>query len=102
MPDVNQHFQRQLAHALGMPEEYASFVTTARAAIEAVAGRESAYARTAEMFVQKDSGAPDSMGGHLRGVLEALQAAVRGGFLQSARELLHAEVFADLMEMAGH
>jgi len=38
----------------------------------------------------------------LAGILESLRADVAAGYVRSQRELLHAELFADFLEMAQH
>ena len=85
-----------------IPEaEVVQFVTRARAAIERVAGRPSPYiAQCDEVF--KEKGYSGFKARALAGILASLRADVAAGYVRSQRELLHAEMFADFLEMAQH
>ena len=50
----------------------------------------------------KAGGYTGHMARALAGILQSLRADVAAGYLKSQRELLHAEVFADFLEMAQH
>lgn len=85
-----------------MPEhESQALITRAVAAITRIAGETSAYAtevrRVLKQFPQ--------MHQHLAmviGVVHALQSDVKAGYLQSLVELVHAEAFADFLDMGQH
>ncbi len=85
-----------------LPEgEVIRFITRARAAIERVAGAPSVYATRAEAALHVNA-----YSGHharaLNGIVGSLRADVAAGYVRSQRELLHAELFADFIEMAQH
>lgn len=76
-------------------------VTSAIAAIDRIAGRSSAYARSADDCMA--TGAFYSRRVHaLMGVVEALKTDIEAGYLATLRELVHAELFADFLDMASH
>lgn len=74
-----------------------------RAALERIAGRSSVYARqfediqTASLFSSPGPRLAASIG-----VIEALRQDLKAGHLRALSELLHGEVFSDLLEMADH
>jgi hypothetical protein len=85
-----------------LPEgEVVRFVTRARAAVHRIAGQSSVYAKQCEEIVGK-GGYPGYLARHLAGVLESLKTDVSLGYLESQKELIHGEVFADFLEMAQH
>jgi hypothetical protein len=76
--------------------------TACVAAIERFTEPESAYRRTAQepsanQWLSSDS----STLVHIIGVLLALRADIDAGYLRTIEELVHAEVFADFLEMAS-
>src|SRR5438046_1720378 len=85
-----------------LPEgEVVRFVTRARAAIHRVAGKPSVYFDQCEEII-KHGGYTGYLARQLVGVLDSLRADVPLGYLQTQRELLHGELFADFLEMAQH
>lgn len=77
------------------------FVSRAEAAIHRVAGRPSAYADQCERVV-KAGGYTGRLARSLAAILQSLRADLVAGYVRSQRELLHAELFADFLEMAQH
>jgi hypothetical protein len=77
------------------------FVTRARAAIHRVAGKPSVYVDQCEEIIKR-GGYTGHLARQLVGVLDSLRADVPFGYLQTQRELLHGELFADFLEMAQH
>ena len=85
-----------------LPEaEVTRFAGRAEAAIHRIAGRPSSYSEQADRIV-KAGGYSGFMARALAGTLQALRADVAAGYVRSQRELLHAELFADFLEMAQH
>ena len=85
-----------------LPEmEVTTFVSRAEAAIIRVAGRPSSYAEQSDR-VFKAGGYPGHLARALAGILVSLRTDVTAGYTKSQRELLHAELFADFLEMAQH
>jgi hypothetical protein len=85
-----------------LPEaEVTKFVSRAEAAIQRVAGRPSPYADQSDR-VFKQGGYTGLMARSLAGILQSLRSDVAAGYLRSQRELLHAELFADFLEMSQH
>jgi hypothetical protein len=79
------------------------FVTAGMDAIQRIAGVNSQYATQLEDAVKKlspyyiTSAIP-----HVGGALKALRQSVASGYLVSAEELIHADLFSDFLEMAEH
>jgi hypothetical protein len=77
------------------------FVAGSRAAIARIAGNNSAYmaefdaVRAAKSYI-------GSQAIRIAGIVRQLKQDFGDGYLSSARELLHAETFADFLEMADH
>jgi len=81
----------------------AELVTTLSSTIERLAPPSSAYAKRAQEVVAKFS--PNILhAAHapLFGIPNSLRQAYERGYLNSIQELVHAEVFADFLEMAEH
>jgi hypothetical protein len=76
-------------------------ITSARAAIDRIAGRNSAYARHAEEIVSTKEWPQLKMIAML-GVVESLRADLEAGYIQSVTELIHGELFGDFLEMARY
>ena len=77
------------------------FITQALAAVDRIAGADSAFAETIRKTLDIYRSYNSSEVAEVAlGVVQALRANVEGGFLTSARELIHAEVFEDFLEMA--
>lgn len=77
------------------------FITGTRAAITRIAGENSAY--MAELEAARAT--KHSIGSHairIAGIIRQLKQDLGDGYLSSTRELLHAETFADFLEMAAH
>ena len=82
-----------------LPEEWAALRAAGLAFIEATFGRDHSY------YGEFDQRLPDSYdyhGKHALGVLTAIRDQIRGGWIESTKGLVTAEVFADFLEMAGH
>ena len=85
-----------------LPEaEVGRFVSRAEAVIHRVAGRPSPYANQSDR-VFKTGGYTGLLARSLAGILQSLRADLAAGYVRSQRELLHAELFADFLEMAQH
>jgi len=88
--------------ASDLPEaEVRRVVSRAEAAIHRIAGGNSPYADQAAR-VLKEKAYTGHYGRALAGVLDALRADLAAGYVRSQRELVHAELFADFLEMAQH
>lgn len=73
----------------------------ARAAIDRITGSSSTYARDATESMSRNTYfSAQTLA--LVGVVEALKADIQGGYLETLRELLHAELFSDFLDMADH
>jgi hypothetical protein len=71
------------------------------AAIDRVVGKTSVYYETAmRVFAEKNHAWGELAG--LVGVVQSLLFDLRNGYLKSLEELIHADVFADFLEMAEH
>ncbi len=87
-------------------ETASNFITSALAAIDRIAGSDSMYAKNAHAHVRVymlDGGLQSLHAFNIKslgGVVSALREDVAEGFLLSARELIHGEVFSDFLEMA--
>lgn len=75
--------------------------TRSYAAIERASGRTSTYSRRAEEIRQSNAYEQLKVL-RVTGVLSSLSADLKAGHLQSLEELIHGELFADFLEMAGH
>lgn len=76
-------------------------LTRAIAAIERATGKNSVYYEQAIGEFNKKGNA------HLRlasiiGIVDAARVDIEAGYLQSFEQLIHSEIFADYLEMAGH
>jgi hypothetical protein len=81
----------------GLPDdEMQAIATRLVAAITRLAPSDSSYVRRAMGI----DGHPGYVVLHLAGILQALRADIAAGYVQSLSELIHADVFADLLEMA--
>ena len=79
------------------------FVTAGIAAISRAAGEESDYARQVDRLL-KDIPHHQLFGAIpiVAGTLKAVRQAVASGYLVSVRELIHADLFGDFLEMADY
>jgi len=84
-------------------ENVSNFFVSALAAIDRIAGYESTYAKSAREYVKNGptSNAATSVK-LLAGVISALHEDVTGDFLSTAKELIHAAIFNDFLEMADY
>ena len=78
-----------------------SLTTRARAAIERIAGKNSAYYRQAEEII-KNGGFPGYICAQIIGVVDSLKIDVELDYLKSHEELIHGELFSDFIDMAKH
>ena len=76
--------------------------TRAKAAAERITGKESAYSRQIEDIAGKTREHDFTKLQMIMGVIESLFADLKQGYLISASQLIHGEVFADFLEMAEH
>lgn len=85
-----------------------AFVTAALAACERAAGHESVYYQQAQRYAEHIgvigamAGASEQHMQSLSGVLKSLRQAIDHDYLRSVRQLIHAEVFTDILEMADY
>lgn len=77
------------------------FNTRARALIPRVSGDHSTYTKQCEEIIEH-GGYPGYLARSLFGVIDSLKADVQAGYLESQKELIHAELFSDFLEMAQH
>lgn len=85
-----------------LPEhESQAFVTRAVAAVVRITGENSAYATEARRVLKQFPQLHQHLA-MVAGVVNALYADVKAGYLQSLVELVHAEAFADFLDMAQH
>jgi hypothetical protein len=75
--------------------------TRCLASIERVAGKCSTYYELAERILNEKKNAWDHLAG-LVGVVQTLLYDLRKGYLKSLEEIIHADLFADFLEMADH
>ena len=78
--------------------EVKDFSVRAVAAIEAIAPKDSSYAREVYHPGEKSIVFPD----RLVGVLQALKKDIEAGYLWKINELIHADIFSDFLEMARY
>jgi len=83
------------------PGDLRLLAARARAAIDRIAGSSSTYARDAAESMSMNTYFAEQVL-TLVGVVEALKADIQAGYLETLRELLHAEVFSDFLDMADH
>lgn len=84
-------------------DNVANFFVSALAAIDRIAGSDSTYAKQTRQFVQ--NGPISHVGVSVKllgGVLSALRDDVTSNYLITAKELIHAEIFSDFLEMADY
>jgi hypothetical protein len=79
--------------------EWAGLRAASLSFIESTFGRDHSY------YSEFDKGVRDShisSGEHAFGVLTAIRDQIKGGWIETTKGLVTAEVFADFLEMAGH
>ena len=80
-----------------------SFITRCFSAIERVGGKTSPYYIRAKEMMETSSRYIESIKlSRLIGILEGLLNDLRGGYLSSYTEIVHADIFADYLEMASY
>jgi len=82
-------------------DSISEFITGSRAAIAQIAGDNSAYMTELEAA----RATKQWIGSHairIAGIISQLKQDLDDGYLSTTRELLHAETFADFLEMAAH
>lgn len=79
---------------------YAYIISATLTAIDRITGSDSIYMHQANLSLGKDRRAYWRHITSLMGILESLKADVSGGFLEPLKELIHAELFSDFLEMA--
>lgn len=85
-----------------LPEtEFVRFKTRARALIHRFGGPNSPYVKQCEEII-KYGGYVGYQAEKIAGVVDALKADVSAGYLETQRELIHGELFADFLDMAQH
>ena len=77
-------------------------ITQIRAAVERIAGRDSVYVKQVESALEKYGHNNAYNVPILGGILEALRADLEAGYLKTVEELIHADLFADFIEMASY
>jgi hypothetical protein len=81
-------------------DAFSEFIAGSRAAIARIAGNNSPY--MAEFEAARSKSHISSQAIRIAGIVRQLKQDLSDGYLSSARELLHAETFADFLEMADH
>lgn len=82
-------------------DERQAVLTRAIAAIHRISGENSAYASEVKRLLKQMPGLHAHMA-PIIGVIAGLEADIKAGHLQSLIELVHAETFADFLDMAQH
>ena len=75
--------------------------TRSIAAIERSSGRESVYSKQVQEILSRRTHDFDKLS-MIVGVVEALIIDIQAGYLSSASELIHGEIFGDFLEMSEH
>jgi hypothetical protein len=81
------------------PEEWTGLRAAGLAFIESTFGREHSYY---EEFNKRVDNSWDYNGKYALGILTAIRDQIKGGWIETAKGLVTAEVFADFLEMAEH
>lgn len=102
--DVYREMQRrsQQNDLSDLPKaERQSLVTRVIAATHRITGTNSTYSQEIERIIKRD---PDLYlhTSPILGVAHALREDITGGYMQNLEELVHADIFADFLEMAQH
>lgn len=85
------------------PSEASELVVSGIAAIQRCAGANSPYYRELKEVIEKiDHYRAQMRIPHVGGALKAVRAAIVAGYLVNYEELIHANLFSDFLEMAGH
>ncbi len=75
--------------------------TRCLAAIQRAGGRSSVYAESADSLGKTRDNEYNHLAAQI-GVAKSLLSDIKNGYLRSAEELIHGEVFGDFLEMADH
>lgn len=78
-----------------------NLITRSTAAIERTSGRESAYSRQVQEILSRKTHDFEKLSMAI-GVVESLVIDIQTGYLSSASELIHGEIFSDFLEMSEH
>ena len=76
-------------------------ITSCQAVIHRVVGPNSPYAAQSSHLLSQGFDDRMFLRG-LAGIVESLRASLKAGYLKTASELIHGEVFGDFLEMADH
>ena len=79
-------------------------ITRARAAVERTSGRDSVYSKqlVEVLAIERRYTNDYERLKMIMGIVQSLRTDLQAGYLASASELIHGEVFADFLEMAGY
>ena len=77
------------------------FIARGQSAVIRISGEKSSYSKHIN-DVMKNSIFDGAKACMVRGIVESLTADVEAGYIQSVEELIHAELFADFLEMSTH
>jgi hypothetical protein len=83
-------------------EEITQFNIRVVAAIERVVGRQNVYYEHATLALQSGPVSSGHVARELYGIISALYRDVAGGYLQTASELIHANLFIDFLDMGDY
>lgn len=78
-----------------------NLITRSTAAIERASGRESAYSRLIQEILSRKTHDYEKLI-MVIGIVESLITDIQAGYLSSASELIHGEIFSDFLEMSEH
>ena len=84
------------------PETRSEAINLLYSAIERLAPIGSPYVKNARLHERVLTGNSGLALSPLRGILKAIRADYEGGYVQSVVELVHADIFADFIEMADY
>jgi hypothetical protein len=95
----NARTSQYSANPLMKSEEWTALRAAGLAFIESSFGREHSYYSE---FDKKLTDAQDYYGKYALGILTAIRDQIKGGWIETTKGLVTAEVFADFLEMAEH
>lgn len=78
-----------------------NLIARSTAAVERASGRDSAYSRQVQEVLSRNTHDFNKIS-MIIGVVESLSTDFQSGYLSSASELIHGEIFSDFLEMADH
>ena len=79
-----------------------TLITQSRASVTRISGKDSIYSRQIEEILARPIENDWGKMAMIIGVVSALQADIRLGYLASLEEIVHGELFADFLEMAKY